>query len=60
MRNPYNFDTDPDPGNKMVQLLNSIPVFRTVCHPVLGEEGGACNDERLGGINSNQLHSTSK
>jgi len=33
---------------------------RSVCHTVLGQRGGACHDELLGGINSAQLHSASK
>ena len=34
--------------------------FRSVCHQVLGQRGGACHDELLGGINSAQLHSATK
>jgi len=30
---------------------------KSVCHPVLGQEGGACNDEMMGGTNSNQYKS---
>jgi len=33
---------------------------RAVCHSVLGQEGGACNDKKMGGINSHQLHLFSK
>ena len=33
---------------------------KSVCHAVLGQRGGACNDELLGGINSAQLHSATK
>ena len=33
---------------------------KSVCHKVLGQRGGACNDELLGGVNSAQLHSATK
>jgi len=33
---------------------------RAVCHSVLGQRGGACNDELLGGISSNQMHSATR
>merc|ERR1711892_718650 len=33
---------------------------RAVCHSVLGQMGGACNDELLGGISSNQMHSATR
>jgi len=33
---------------------------KAVCHSVLGQEGGACNDERMGGLSSNQIVSTSQ
>jgi len=33
---------------------------RAVCHSVLGQEGGACNDEMMGGLNSHQLASATK
>jgi hypothetical protein len=27
---------------------------------VLGQEGGACSDEKLGGINNHQLHTSTR
>jgi len=34
--------------------------YRSVCHSVLGQEGGACSDEKLGGINNHQLHTSTR
>jgi len=33
---------------------------RAVCHEVLGQLAGACNDELLQGVSSNQMHSATK
>lgn len=48
----------------MDQYLGNVDDYnltsRSVCHHVLGQRGGACRDQDLGGINSNQIHKTSR
>jgi len=48
----------------MDEFLGHVEDFnltaKSVCHPVLGQERGACNDERMGGINSHQLRSATR
>jgi len=48
----------------MDEFLGHVEDFnltaKAVCHTVLGQEGGACNDEMMGGINSHQLRSATR
>ena len=43
-----------------LSIYLSIYLSRSVCHTVLGQQGGACSDEIVGGINSHQFKSSSK